>query len=548
MHAAEERIGNLGAGNYFQTGGTNTTSQLRLGEYAGSSGTYSISNGTLTANEIDVGVLGHGSFAISGGSVSVINLVLAVTGNSTANVTISGGSLAVSSNITISGGTSNAIHLTAGTLSVQNLNFLTPAVSFSWTGGTLTVHGNVDINSNAPLGSSLSLDNARVFNVQQLSNHGQLTLLNPSTLTATSLQNFGTLSSAGSTFLTSTQQSLNNGTFTSAGSFQSLGNFLNNGNFSLAGTQSWANGTTFTNAGNASFLTDAGSPSASPLNLINTANQTHLTGPQHLNAITINGGTVVIDSGAVKANSLQIAGTLNNWTAALDLGANALILQNPGDKTATLNILRNQILAGKTHPTGILAASLPANEALAVLDNAITQFTTFHALDVNADSILLAPELLGDANADGHVDLTDLSTLLNNFGKTTSAWTAGNFDNQPTIDLTDLSDVLNTFGQREHGKPLLPPFRNLPHPRTRHPRPPQPLAAAGSLHPPPHRLILHAHHHQPEPTTTRGLFFVTVFRPARPRDGNPRPMCIRCPNHPFVFFRPSQGILDLHNL
>jgi hypothetical protein len=55
-------------------------------------------------------------------------------------------------------------------------------------------------------------------------------------------------------------------------------------------------------------------------------------------------------------------------------------------------------------------------------------------------------ELFGDANIDGHVDLTDLSTVLNNFGSTAFAWTSGNFDGAATIDLTDLSDVLNNFG------------------------------------------------------------------------------------------------------
>ena len=54
--------------------------------------------------------------------------------------------------------------------------------------------------------------------------------------------------------------------------------------------------------------------------------------------------------------------------------------------------------------------------------------------------------LLGDANGDGHVDLTDLSTVLNNFGSTTTLRSNGNFDGAPTIDLTDLSDVLNNFG------------------------------------------------------------------------------------------------------
>ena len=55
--------------------------------------------------------------------------------------------------------------------------------------------------------------------------------------------------------------------------------------------------------------------------------------------------------------------------------------------------------------------------------------------------------MVGDANADGSVDLSDLSIVLNNFGQTTSNWMAGNFDGAATVDLTDLSDVLNHFGQ-----------------------------------------------------------------------------------------------------
>ncbi|HUO07210.1 MAG TPA: hypothetical protein VM008_02675, partial [Phycisphaerae bacterium] len=72
--------------------------------------------------------------------------------------------------------------------------------------------------------------------------------------------------------------------------------------------------------------------------------------------------------------------------------------------------------------------------------------STFGGLSVDSSAILISPELQGDANADGHVDLTDLSTVLNNFGVATSAWVKGNFDGAATIDLTDLSAVLNNFG------------------------------------------------------------------------------------------------------
>ncbi len=61
-----------------------------------------------------------------------------------------------------------------------------------------------------------------------------------------------------------------------------------------------------------------------------------------------------------------------------------------------------------------------------------------------ADAITLA--LAGDADTNGTVDLTDLSTVLNHFGEISSAWSDGNFDDAATIDLTDLSAVLNNFG------------------------------------------------------------------------------------------------------
>jgi hypothetical protein len=54
--------------------------------------------------------------------------------------------------------------------------------------------------------------------------------------------------------------------------------------------------------------------------------------------------------------------------------------------------------------------------------------------------------LLGDANLDGKVDLSDLNIVLNHLGAADLLLADGNFDGQPTIDLTDLNDVLNNLG------------------------------------------------------------------------------------------------------
>ncbi len=169
-----------------------------------------------------------------------------------------------------------------------------------------------------------------------------------------------------------------------------------------------------------------------------------------LAALTDNAGTLNLPV-PTKLTALTLAGATNNWTPTLNIST--LVVQTTSTtKSATLATLQNQITYATTHTTaggGIdTTTPLPANQALALIDNAAlpTPFTTYAGLPTDTNSAIITPLLLGDTNADGTVNLTDLSTLLNNFGSTTAQWTAGNFDNQPTIDLTDLSDLLNNFG------------------------------------------------------------------------------------------------------
>ena len=118
-----------------------------------------------------------------------------------------------------------------------------------------------------------------------------------------------------------------------------------------------------------------------------------------------------------------------------------MIEATTNSKSTTLNILRTYLSSNS-----LVASNMPANFGLALLDNATLNLTTFGGNPADSNSLILSPELLGDANADGKVDLTDLSAVLNNFGATSPDWTSGNFDHAQTIDLTDLSFVLNNFG------------------------------------------------------------------------------------------------------
>ena len=166
---------------------------------------------------------------------------------------------------------------------------------------------------------------------------------------------------------------------------------------------------------------------------------------------TVNGTEIIrpsaISAATSKVSSLTLGGTANAWTGKIDLTTSKLIVEATVDNHATLlSQIFNQVQLGITGAGGIFSSALSSKVALAVMDNAVLNKGTFGGIPVDLNSILVGAELLGDANADGHVDLSDLSTVLNHFGSQTTAWTSGNFDGSSTIDLTDLSDVLNNFG------------------------------------------------------------------------------------------------------
>ena len=198
--------------------------------------------------------------------------------------------------------------------------------------------------------------------------------------------------SAGDVFIFNTFT--NNGTFQNGGTLSVSTSITNSGTFTQSGPQTWSTGATFTNTnGTATFSSNA-----------------------KLYGLTISAGTV-------------------------DVTNSKFIIQATTNKSATLAALQQNIA---TH--ALISSTMPPNYALALIDNAALNKTTFGNNPADTNSLLLSEELLGDANIDGHVDLTDLSTVLNNFGTATPAWTSGNFDGQPTIDLTYLSAVLNNFG------------------------------------------------------------------------------------------------------
>ena len=249
----------------------------------------------------------------------------------------------------------------------------------------------------------------------------------------------------------------NNGHYavTITGSNAPLGLTVNNsaGNYVFSGTGAISGAASLTKTGSSSLTiananTYTGGTLVSGGSLI-VANSAALgSGPLTIHS----GGTVQLQAGlssAVLLPAVQFDGASGAWQGTLDLTNDKLIVENSPTHAAAFATLQDQVAFGRTNTAGIISTTLPPNSAIAVIDNGAlaTPFTTFGGVAVDSNSILITVALLGDANLDGHVDLTDISTVLNDFGATSPNWTSGNFDGAATIDLTDLSDVLNDFGQ-----------------------------------------------------------------------------------------------------
>jgi probable HAF family extracellular repeat protein len=68
-------------------------------------------------------------------------------------------------------------------------------------------------------------------------------------------------------------------------------------------------------------------------------------------------------------------------------------------------------------------------------------------------AFLMRPAMPGDANADGNVDINDLTIVLTNYGQTGMTWSQGEFTGDGTVDINDLTIVLANYGSGA-GAPL----------------------------------------------------------------------------------------------
>ena len=160
-------------------------------------------------------------------------------------------------------------------------------------------------------------------------------------------------------------------------------------------------------------------------------------------------------SGTCKINTLTIAGSSNSWTGAIHLTDNDLIIEDATTHANSLATLRNEVSFGSGHVVGIFSSTLPANESLIVLDNAVAGLATFGGVPVDSNSILVGPELLGDANVDGMVSSSDFIMLATHFGATGQNWMTGDSNGDGVVNALDFNAIASNFGDQLTASPAL---------------------------------------------------------------------------------------------
>jgi fibronectin-binding autotransporter adhesin len=159
----EQSIGEGGLGSFIQTGGTNiapASGAIVVGDGAGSTGSYELSGGIMGGSTCGegVGIGGSGWFLQTGGTNSFRSLGVGVY-NGTGAYTLSGGILSVSEGVSIGGGSGSSAG-GVGTMNVSGTGQLSVA-------GTMTVYNNgrVNINGGSTTLGGMSISGGGVVNV-----------------------------------------------------------------------------------------------------------------------------------------------------------------------------------------------------------------------------------------------------------------------------------------------------------------------------------------------------------------------------------------------
>ena len=308
------------AGTIVPTGTLNVTTAWTNGGIVQMTGASSSLIGATITNTSTINGIGTVAAPVnSSGTLEAIGGTLAFTGAVTNTGTLRtaagskllispAGSFATNAGlIDLAGGTfDNSNHTVNNTGTIAGYGVfssagLTNNANITFAGGTATVNGPVVNNTTIKVDHSPAIFTGPVTNaagsliktfsttvtfVSSFTNSGTFTPDPTTSVFQSTVISSGTMTgSATDTYIMFGGTFTNSGSFVSAGPLQSSDNTTNSGSFTQSGPQTWSNGTTFSNTGGtATFASDTGSSSTSPLNIVITAGTVNLSATQHLGA------------------------------------------------------------------------------------------------------------------------------------------------------------------------------------------------------------------------------------------------------------------------
>ncbi|HEY1686756.1 MAG TPA: hypothetical protein VGG19_18490 [Tepidisphaeraceae bacterium] len=417
LQAQAENIGYKSLGSFMQTGGTNITGSLTVGN-ANTSGSYSllISATLQSGNEyIGNGGLGTATF-IQNGSIN----------------NLAGFDLYVGNNNGMSSYTMNGSSQTWTYNEYIGYNVLSNA-TFTQNGGTNSLSG------------SLILGYGNVGSSNYLLNGGQI--LAQSELVSD--PGSALFSQAGGTNV------VNNLTINAGGRFNLLygvlqitKSFSNSGTFDLQNPA--AAGLSGTNILNLGTMPITNSTTGGTGTLDIEQNAALYAGSITQGSLIIGGKIQIAPQSPVsKINSLDIT------TGSLDITDNELIVDYATTGPTPLPAIRSYLHSGYANNwtgSGIISSTAAGNPAVAIgySENSALGLTTFGGATVDSTAILIRYTWVGDANLDGKVDATDLSMIQSN-GTT---WDTGDFNYDGVVNADDYA--LFNLGLAESGGNPIP--------------------------------------------------------------------------------------------
>jgi GH35 family endo-1,4-beta-xylanase len=173
--------------------------------------------------------------------------------------------------------------------------------------------------------------------------------------------------------------------------------------------------------------------------------------------LSVSGGTLTIASkasggGISVVNSLDIAGTTDNWTATLDLTDESLIVGYSG--VSPLSRIQNQIKSGAngawtgmgiTSSSAASAGSEGIPAALGFAEASALGLSSFGGEAITGPSVVVRYTLCGDANLDGVVNAIDFNRLASGFGAADSTWIGGDFNYDGAVNTADFDALAMNF-------------------------------------------------------------------------------------------------------